>query len=480
MLFRPTRNAPRLQNMILAVGPGTPASVVMTAEPTRLSSSSDSSDAASTSSSDASSSILSAEDVDALDCAEDNTPTATEDKPGQFGDDDDGNGDCDVSDMVRAAVEARRCRRRILLESDDEENVGDPEVDDSNDDDSDEIAQRIAESALMEWYGADDDDGEDDDDEDIGAQFQSSQQQKPVPSMRHGGCINTAAWLDCGWRLSFSSSGAFSSHAEAIVSDECPTQLITSGDDHLVKFWDVRHAMGTTSPLPGGYCTLTPFSSPTLTGSWEETKQSWEAHYARYNATSENLSCRLGHHNYSGSVIPLATLHTGHRGNVFHVTPVRGRPGKVATCGADGFLRLIDLEESGGANGDASCSSVIVSPEYDDDLGGLLPAGMLSLRPGMCFSHHFLNHNTGLLCSERGLRRFDLRLPPREQPTESILGGPFRGCKACAVWSSASANSLEEGDSAYVFGKFRVCCAIFRLVLSRASCLHEKMANWGV
>ena len=424
----------------------------MTTETTRLASSSDSSDSESSSSSDSSSSIQS-EDLDVLDDAEDATLATAGMKCSDksAGEDDTDNADDPILD--RAAVEVRRSRRRIHLESGDDndnDDDGDDYIDGSDDEDSDAIAQRIAESALMEWYGADDD--EEDDDDDIGPQFRGAQHQcQPVPSMRHGGCINTAAWLDCGWRLSTSSMGLPSSHAEAVISHECPTQLVTSGDDHLVKFWDVRHAMGMTSPLSGGYCTLCPFSAPTIPGSWEETKQSWESYYASSQPTSEKIPSRYNHQ-YSGSVIPLATLHTGHRGNVFHVTPVNGQPGKVATCGADGYLRLIDLEESGGGNGDASCSTVIVSPEYDDDLGGLLPTGMLSLRPGMCFSHHFLNQNIGLLCSERGLRRFDLRLPPREQSTQSIMGGPFRGCKACAVWSSASSSALEEGDSAYVFG----------------------------
>lgn len=122
---------------------------------------------------------------------------------------------------------------------------------------------------------------------------------------------------------------------------------------------------------------------------------------------------------------------------MFHVTPLRGQPGKVATCAADGFLRLGDLE--------TGQSRVVVNPEFGDNH---------SLRSAMCFSHHFLSRNTGLLCSERGLRRFDLRISPREQETRSLLAGS-RGCKACAIWSSSKASTaVEEGDSAYVFGKF--------------------------
>lgn len=35
------------------------------------------------------------------------------------------------------------------------------------------------------------------------------------------------------------------------LSRECPTQFITSGDDRLVKFWDVSVVMGSASSLPG-------------------------------------------------------------------------------------------------------------------------------------------------------------------------------------------------------------------------------------
>ena len=100
----------------------------------------------------------------------------------------------------------------------------------------------------------------------------------------------------------------------------------------------------------------------------------------------------------AGSVLNLATLSSGHTNNVFHVTPLYAQPGKVATCAADGFLRPADLETGN--------SRVVVSPEYDDGIAGLFRAGLTSLRSGMCFSHQFLSQNTGLLCSERGLRRF--------------------------------------------------------------------------
>jgi hypothetical protein len=435
--------------MILAVGPGTPAAVLMKAESSGSARTSSSVESSSSSSSSASSAH-----------ADDN-------------DDDDDGGRSNIAAASASSSGDTRLSNRRLLDSDDEEQrnieehttgrgrfevrgrrrptgLGESEEEDENDAhrDDTEMSQRMVESALMGWYSANDDDDEDDDD-DLHSP-QNYEQHSPVSSMRHGGCINTAAWLDCGWRLSGPEPSSISSACEAVICQEDPTQLITSGDDYVVKFWDVRNAMGMTSPLPGGYCTLVPFSSSTLSddSSLEQTRIKWERHYSTFVSSST----RSNGLRYSGGVIPLATLQTGHRGNVFHVTPLRGRLGKVLTCGADGFLRMSDLEVSAGVR-DGCSSRVIVSPEYDDDVGGLLPGGLFSMRPGMCFSHHLLNEHTGLICSERGLKKFDLRLPPREQSKQSIMGGPFRACKACAVWSTASESSLEEGDSAYVFGK---------------------------
>jgi hypothetical protein len=289
---------------------------------------------------------------------------------------------------------------------------------DNSDQESDSAthAQQMVESALMGWH----DDESDPEADDSSAILSISRGKSPVPSIRHGGCINTAAWLDCGWRISTSE---FST--EAKLSDECPTQLVTSGDDHLVKFWDVKDAIGSASPLSGGISTLCPFSAPEYL-SQEETKKLWKDYYAKRKMTK-----------MAGAVLPLATLQTGHHGNIFHVTPLRGKPGKIATCAADGYLKMCDLESGN--------SSVVVSPEYDDDL---------SPRT-MCFSHQFLNEHTGFLCSGRGLRHFDLRLPPREQLTQSVVGGPYRNCTACAILSSPeSVSSLEEGDSTYIFGLY--------------------------
>jgi hypothetical protein len=58
--------------------------------------------------------------------------------------------------------------------------------------------------------------------------------------------------------------------------------------------------------------------------------------------------------------------------------------------------------------------------------------------------------NTGLLCSERGLHRFDLRLSPREQQSESLLPGS-NTCKACAVWAPFGSPSNGDVESNFVF-----------------------------
>ena len=301
--------------------------------------------------------------------------------------------------------------------------------------------------------------------------------ERPIaPSMRHGGCVNTATWLTCPWRLSFAnhdnntlhgglivssshsanSAGAFSFDQEdadnddnndtaptckstviALDTTECTTQLITSGDDRVVKFWDVSNAMGGISPYPGGPSTSCPFAHASrLYSAPSEVVNTWKKRSKRGDPVP-------------GSVTPLATMQTGHRGNVFHATPLYYQPGKVATCGADGYMRLCDVES--GPN--ASSSTIIVSPDLEED-GMDMPIGYLRMRGGMCFSHHFLDANTGLLCSEHGLKRFDLRLSPREQPSGSVLGGQYSSAKACAIWSASGSGMSDDGgcfDSAYVF-----------------------------
>jgi hypothetical protein len=279
----------------------------------------------------------------------------------------------------------------------------------------------------------------------------NSQTRQPhyCPSMRHGGCINTAAWLDSGWILSTVNRNDPTSSPVPIhgtATEECPTQLVTSGDDYLVKFWDVRDAMGMTSPLAGGRATVCPFSA-SQSRNPHDLEDEWQAFYT--SRRSSNINCTNPSNDYHlpGSVRLLSTAHTGHRGNVFHVTPLSGKPGVVATCGADGYLRLTDVETGE--------STVVISPEFEDELSRMLPIGLLSRRSIMNYSHHFINQNVGLLCSDRGLKRFDLRLSPREQSTERLVGGSdFRTCKACAILSPPYSSPTQEQseEPTYVFG----------------------------
>ena len=213
---------------------------------------------------------------------------------------------------------------------------------------------------------------------------------------------------------------------EAYETEDCPTQLVTSGDDHTIKLWDVRHAMGTANPLSGGSATLCPFSDPSQDTS--RLLRKWSRYYDEHKIATQH-----------GEVIQLAEMRTDHYGNVFHVTPVSGSPGKVATCAADGYLMINDLE--------TETSSIVYCPEGGES------DGIRFRGRNMCFSHHFLGPNTGLLCTQKGLRRFDLRLSPREQSSYNLLSGLMNICKACIPWSpSTSSSSLTEGDSSYIFG----------------------------
>jgi WD40 repeat protein len=234
-----------------------------------------------------------------------------------------------------------------------------------------------------------------------------------------------------------------------VYSDDCPTQLVTSGDDTVVKFWDAREAMGSTSPLHGGRSTLCPFSGPMgETSDMSSNTHAWEQR--------ANQGYVL-----PGMVTPLATLQTGHRGNVFHVTPISSQPGKVLTSGADGYVRLSDVQhQSISSSSSQNSSTVVMSPEFNPEDPSLnqhnqsLRSLFASRRGSMCFSHHFIDQHTGLVCSERGLRRFDLRLAPREQMYSSLLTDKESVCKSCAIWSasSSSVDRFSDADSVYFFG----------------------------
>ena len=505
------RNPRRMQNMILAVGPGTPASEVLRTT-----------DLPSASSSPATSDDeMMASDID------DSEGEDSDDEDDSVGIEDES--DADSEDIARGQ-RRRRWTRKVLQtvhaaqdeaeaaksskateeHSDEEgpkpdakEGSGDVEVsaDDAlmeellDEKEKEELAAFVTEEkppATSTEAAAEEDDKSHHSRGELSSSPPSSSLRKspwstrrslstsverPIAlSMRHGGCVNTAAWLTCPWRLSYAnhdnntlhggltvssshsanSGGTFSFDQEdddngdndnvsparnstviALDTTECTTQLITSGDDRVVKFWDVSNAMGGTSPYPGGPSTYCPFAhSSRLYTTPSEVVSTWKKRNKRGDPVP-------------GSVIPLATLETGHRGNVFHATPLYYQPGKVATCGADGHMRLCDVES--GSN--SSSSTIIVSPDLDED-GIDMPIGYLRMRGGMCFSHHFLDANTGLLCSEHGLKRFDLRLSPREQPSGSVLGGQYSSAKACAIWSASGSGVSDEGgcfDSAYVF-----------------------------
>ena len=234
-----------------------------------------------------------------------------------------------------------------------------------------------------------------------------------LSGMRHDGCINCASWIE-GWSLTRTSTTPLSysnSFVEASGSEECPTQLMTSGDDKIVKIWDVSSAMG----------------SDGNSWNWQESPQ---AQKLQNEGKLVSSTC-------SRDVKLVASVATGHRMNVFHVTTVPGNPGKIVTSAADGYLRLADVEiqalsEEGRAP--SQPSTVIVSREdNDDDSNGF----RMLAQSQMFFSHHFIDENTGLICTEnRGLMRFDLRVSQQRQPGTLPLGMRFRTCKACALFPS--------------------------------------------
>jgi len=261
-------------------------------------------------------------------------------------------------------------------------------------------------------------------------QDETGRQQPLRPTIRHGGCINTARWLDCPWRISLAGSNGSNvpTSMNVVESWESTTQLVTSGDDRQVKFWDVRDAMGSANPLPGGWNSLCPFAS-TKRPNATSIRSSWLSHYSDCDDYEPKIA---------GCVSLLASMSTGHRLNVFDVKPVHAQQGKVLTCAADGYLRLCDLE--------SERSTVVVDPVSEEND----PMMSLFLSSRMAFSHHMVTANAGLLCSERGLHRFDLRLPPREQHSRSLLQ-PAESCKACAVWSPFGAPSNGDVESNFVF-----------------------------
>jgi WD40 repeat protein len=224
--------------------------------------------------------------------------------------------------------------------------------------------------------------------------------------------------------------------------------------------------MGMDPVTPGGWNTYLPFGRnnrlrPSNAGVDPDWKQQWKNEVTAPSRRYCRRPC--------GTVELLASLATGHRGNVFHVTPFPTEPGSVLTCGADGCLRLGNL-----ATGTAS---VVLHPNEARDGEDVDMPSPFMLR--MAFSHVMVSPHTGLLCSERGLHRFDLRLSPRDQPRKSLLAAAylssgagagasasngssarrrFHSCKACAVWNPHALDRDAGGkflpvemESYYVF-----------------------------
>ena len=468
--YRGAWNPTRLQNSILVVGPGTPASTVQFSvkaksnktnhqerdsdnedgehEESHLSSSSSSSSSSSPSSSSNSKSDESDDGKQEEDEEQDNS-----------------------SNEEQHSEE----RERKRMDEGDDHNDEDEDMEESDDDDS-------GSEGFYEYMR----NNGDSDDEDLSSQEESdlngrTSSRTILTSMRHGGCINTSAWLtsDCGWRLSTTNNGV-----HAVESTEIPTQVVTSGDDRLLKVWDVSEAIGNTSPLAGGMSTWTPFSSSSsrINDDYYGYKERWQSFVdARRRNDDGEYGCS-GDYHPPGTVRLLTSVSTGHKGNVFHVTPLKGRPGMFATCGADGFLRLVDVERScsngesanASSSGSGSSSTAVVHPMYDDDTRNnprlFDPENPLAFflrnSSGMCFSHTMIDDSdVGLLCSEKGLIRFDLRLSPREQSTKSLLPRTarssgsmvrsMRSCKACAVLPVNTDGGVGKGNgggSTYAFG----------------------------
>ena len=227
-------------------------------------------------------------------------------------------------------------------------------------------------------------------------------------SISHAGCVNTACWIDAPWR--FVGSDPLSVN-ESVHPLETTHHLATSGDDRIVKIWDCRDSMGFASPLAGGWDTLCPFSG-------DEPAKDFEFG----DIVTKTVS---------GSVKQIAQMTTGHAANVFNVSPVNSRPGCMLSSGADGQLRLLDLV--------SNTSKRILKARTD---------GMDGYGSPMAYSHVQTTEDTGLLCCESGLFRFDLRVPQSQQPNANLMvtsGLCYEdsledgvSCKACIPWHESN------------------------------------------
>jgi hypothetical protein len=195
------------------------------------------------------------------------------------------------------------------------------------------------------------------------------------PSLRHGGCINTACWLA-------DDTAENNDHDERAAAPP-PTKLMTSGDDRLLKIWNVKDAMDLA---------------------WENGWDSF-APLAANNSIQAHALPKRRQSTLPGTVELLHTFRTGHHGNVFHITPRRHQGGtpqqlQALTSAADGGLRLVDEQRS----------TLILQSE------------------GMAYSHLVLTDHTGLVCYDNGLNQYDLRCSLHSQPDAIITGMPIKAC----------------------------------------------------
>jgi WD40 repeat protein len=188
------------------------------------------------------------------------------------------------------------------------------------------------------------------------------------PSLRHGGCINTACWL------------ADTDDHDARAAAPPPTKIMTSGDDRLLKIWNVKEAMDLA--WENGWDSFAPLTANSI----------------RAHALPKRRATTL-----PGTVELLHTFRTGHHGNVFHITPLRRQGSQqlqALTSAADGALRLVDEQRS----------TLILQSE------------------GMAYSHLVLTDHTGLVCYDNGLNQYDLRCSLHSQPDAIITGMPIKAC----------------------------------------------------
>jgi hypothetical protein len=240
-----------MQNTILVVGPGTPASTVRsTREKTDINRSNDEEEHEESNSSSSSSSSLPSQPPN-----------------------------LDESNFAEGESE------ELEAENDEDECIGDRDgmeedydSDERDSDDGDDSSSEGFYQFMRSNFGDSEDADDSSSDEETAAQRgnRTKSTKNYFPSIRHGGCINTAAWLssDCGWRLSVRSNDN-DAVVHALETEELPTQIVTSGDDRLLKVWDVSEAMGSTSPLAGGTATLTPFSSSSANSNLYEYRERW-------------------------------------------------------------------------------------------------------------------------------------------------------------------------------------------------------------